>query len=385
MSKLVEIPKDPSILVSSRILSYEKPDSIYIPVEIGAKILVKKGEKVKIGTPVYKTETKIMTSSLSGVVGEVKMMDTIQGKIYSLEIINDFREQKVIEPVMKRNINNIKKEVLDKLLAIHFQVDFNGKENLVLNSLDDEPYILTENFYLNVYYEEFLELLDKLAKLYGFKRLEICVKSNSSENINKLMEYLGMYPNIKLNIMPDLYLLGKEEMLLNHLELDKDKTLVITASMLYHVYNLIKRNRQITDKLITISGNGLKNPSVVKVKIGAKLASVIDGLIDIREGEVFYVADGLLGGKIVDIENFVVSNELKGLLIMKKGEDKREGKCLNCGECISICPVGLNPKLFLNKKYLEKAQKKCLKCGLCSYICPVYINFNKYLEGEAYE
>ena len=60
----------------------------------------------------------------------------------------------------------------------------------------------------------------------------------------------------------------------------------------------------------------------------------------------------------------------------------KEGKCLNCGECINICPVHLNPLLFSNEKYLKKAQKECLKCGLCSYICPVYINFNKFLKGE---
>ena len=40
-------------------------------------------------------------------------------------------------------------------------------------------------------------------------------------------------------------------------------------------------------------------------------------------------------------------------------------KCLNCGLCYRVCPLGINPL---------KKNSKCIKCGLCNYVCPSNIN-----------
>lgn len=382
MQKLVELEKDASIQVSSMIHKYEKPDFIYIPVGIDQKLVTKLHEKVKIGSPLLRTSTTLVTSPVSGVVQNIKVMDTIVGKMNTIEILNDFEETKVIDPVIKKQGGNIKKEVLDKLLGGHFGLDFNGVKNLVLNCVDDDPYILTENFYLLLNYEGILEALDKLDKIYHFDSITICVKSNNGENISKLMENLGMYPNIKLNIVPNLYLLGKEDILLQYLEYPKSDSYVVKASLFYHVYNLILRNRLINDKLITISGNGLNNPMIVNVKLGAKLGDVVKDLVDFKKGNLFFVVNGLMSGRKIELEDFVITKEVEGLLIMKERQEKKQGKCINCAACIEICPVGINPILLKNREYLKKVKNKCLDCGLCSYICPVYINFNEYLKGE---
>ena len=44
-----------------------------------------------------------------------------------------------------------------------------------------------------------------------------------------------------------------------------------------------------------------------------------------------------------------------------------EKKCISCGACVSICPVGAikitNGKAKINPK-------KCIKCGSCAQFCP---------------
>ncbi|MBQ3494684.1 MAG: 4Fe-4S binding protein [Clostridia bacterium] len=44
-------------------------------------------------------------------------------------------------------------------------------------------------------------------------------------------------------------------------------------------------------------------------------------------------------------------------------------KCIGCGTCVDICPVGA---IFFNED--QKAEidpKKCIKCGTCEAVCPV--------------
>ncbi len=384
LKNLTKITSYPQILVSSNILSYEKPDYVYIPIEQKAHVLVKIGTKVSIGSPLMKGKS-VITSPVSGKVTAMREVATKEGNLKAIEILNDYQEAKIIDPILKNNYNNIKKDKLASLLKTYFNVDFADKENIVLNCLDDEPYIVTESFYLYLYYEGFLELIDKLASLFNIKTITISLKSTNSENISKLMECLGMYPNIKLQILPDLYLLGHNSILAHHLNLDYSSSLFIKASSFYNIYNLIFRNRQISDKLITISGNGVINPSVIRVKIGTKLIDVISSLLKLKKTKLIYVAEGLMSGTIINPENFVITANLSGIIITKESKTNSEQPCLNCGACLNICPVGLNPLLLKNKEYFEKVKSKCLKCGLCTYICPSYINFNQIIEGESHE
>ena len=45
-----------------------------------------------------------------------------------------------------------------------------------------------------------------------------------------------------------------------------------------------------------------------------------------------------------------------------------EKKCITCGACISICPVGAI-KIVDNKATINP--KKCIKCNSCAQFCPV--------------
>ena len=221
--------------------------------------------------------------------------------------------------------------------------------------------------------------------MFALDKVIICLKDTSSENISKLLECLGMYPNIELKILPNLYLLGNKTILLKYLNLKAESSLVIPTGVLYDIYNLIKRNRQKTDKLITISGNALTNPSIIKVKIGTPLIDIINDIINLNTKEVTYIAGGLLTGKVIDPSNFIIDDDIDSVLIMKTKNSPPSTKCLECGACLDVCPVNINPLLLSNPNYLAKVNSKCLKCGLCSYICPAYINFNKYLNGGDHE
>lgn len=382
MEKLIELSVDSSIKVSNKVININKPEYVYIPILPSSKLLVKKGTNVKIGMPLISKGNDIITSPISGEVTSIKKVITIKGEIDAIEIKNDFTEVTIKESKLKKNILNIKKEVLDKILDL-FKVNLNNKKEIVLNCIDDEPYILTESFYLFLEYTNFLEVLDKLSDIYKVN-VSIAVKASNNFSINELMNYLGMYTNIKLEIIPNLYLLGNNKLLLKHLGLEEKDTEVIKASNFYHISNFIKKGRLKTDQLITISGNNIVNSSIIRVKIGTSLKEVFNSIKGLGKDSTF-IGNGLMSGKEIDINNLIITSDLTSILVIKKETiekaHRKEGKCLNCGACIDICPVGINPLLLKEKNYKEK--NKCLKCGLCSYICPVYINFYySNIEGD---
>lgn len=380
MQRLIEIPKDSTVMVSSQILNFDKPDLVFIPIKKGVKLLINKNDDIFLGTPLFKMDKKVIKSPISGNIKGIGDFKTVSGITKTLVIENNYKEKYLKKPTIVNSIKNIKKEKLSNALKTEFGINLDNKRELILCSFDDEPYVVTESFYLFLYFEGYLELLDELSQIYNLNAT-ICVKSSNSENINKLLECLGMYPNINLKIVPNLYLLSYENILLKYLNLNKEDTIIVKASTFYDIYNLLKRNRPISDKLITITGNGILNQSVVRVKIGTKARDVIASLIKLKDEPLEFILNGLMAGKSDNIDNLIVTKELNSIFIMKKASIKKEKKCINCGACIDICPVKINPLLLYNQDYYDKVKDKCLKCGLCSYICPSNINFNKYLNG----
>ena len=46
-----------------------------------------------------------------------------------------------------------------------------------------------------------------------------------------------------------------------------------------------------------------------------------------------------------------------------------EGKCVNCGVCISLCPTGALKKNEDTQK-VEFLKEECIACGICIKACP---------------
>ena len=53
---------------------------------------------------------------------------------------------------------------------------------------------------------------------------------------------------------------------------------------------------------------------------------------------------------------------------IKKVVKKDEDKCMDCGECISLCPVNA---IKMDEEWtVELDNQKCMGCGFCTTSCP---------------
>ena len=70
--------------------------------------------------------------------------------------------------------------------------------------------------------------------------------------------------------------------------------------------------------------------------------------------------------KCDNLDSLIVTDNIKSIFIFPK-ENIVPSKCIKCGKCVDICPVGINP-------LAPKLDSSCIRCGLCNFVCPANIN-----------
>ena len=361
--KRIKINKDKYINIDNKITSYLNPDNIYIPIN-NKKILKSINDKVYKGDEVLEG----IYSPISGKVSKITA-DT-------LIIANDFRElnknnnskiEITSENILKVFENNQEKELLAK---------FNNKtsfDNIIINCINDNPYVYNKIFLLRENIKVILEVINKLSTIYNCKNNLLVIKNDESSLIDECFNIIDVYPNIKIALTSDEYLLEREEYLLEKLNIKKNY-LYLDVEKIIHIYNLF--NNQFEDtKLITISCNALKENKVLMVKKYTSLKDILLKFIKINAKKCNIIVNGLMTGYKLDLtSDLYITDDISSINIMKK-EIISNNSCIKCGKCIKVCPKKVNP-------ILKKNINNCIDCGLCTYICPVHINLRKYLMGD---
>lgn len=393
--KAITIEKDYSIKLSSEVVSFLYPDYVFIPMGDGFKLQVGNKSLVKKEQLLLLNDNGIgIFSPVSGIVVGVKncmQPNGIESKCLVIE--NDFKEKLQERTTMRKNLNHVTKtEFLSILDSKKILGSENPKEQLlnkfksktfdriIINSVEDEPYLATKSFLMQRYASEILETLSFLSDIFKTKDNVVVLKDTDRDNVEQMTNVLGTYPEIYLTVVPDIYPIGNELLLGDYVNFAKENSLVLTIQDLLVIYNIVKKNKRITEKLITITGNAIANPIMVNAKIGSLVKNIIDENIKFINNEpVIYAVNGLMTGNILEIKDLIVTSDLDGIIINYL-EDEKTTSCINCGKCLEVCPVGIDPNLIFNKEKYPELKEKCINCGLCTYICPAYINFKKKIE-----
>ena len=181
-----------------------------------------------------------------------------------------------------------------------------------------------------------------------------------------MINQIGTYPDITLKLINDLYPLGMKEVLVRNLIDKKEEPIVLDVNDVYNIYNVLRKDKPITHKLVTFSGNLLNKSKVINCKLGTNISEILEEEFNIKDSNYDIVINGLLSGYKVENSNVCITNNIRSVFVVKPIRCKTQ-ECINCGNCLNYCPVGANPKTGYK-------MEKCIKCGLCSYICPANIN-----------
>ena len=360
--------------------------------------------KLLVGDYVYKYQTighkerfnVPIISSVSGTVVDIK-----DGYI---KIKNDLLE-KTEKEIINRDVSKIKKEefldIIEKAGIIGmggagFPTHMKYKtdkviELLIVNAVECEPYITADYSIMNEKCNELLEGINNIIRINKINNAILAIKKTNVEVIKKFKEIIDKYPKIELRIVRDIYPMGWERTLIKEVTKKEYNILPIelgivvnNISTIFAINNALKHDIPLVERIITITGENVKNPGNVMVKIGTSVNEILKFMGGIHDDSVLISGGPMMGVEINKTE--YIKPQMNCILVLPKPKEENIINCLRCGKCVSACPANLAPVLIKecsDKEELIKLQvNKCISCGLCSYICPSRIDLRNIVNEK---
>ncbi len=393
--------------------------SIPIPHYEGGSLtpLVKEGDSVLVGQRIAEGEGVCcpLFSGVSGVVRSIREMDTPTGREMGIEIENDFKM--TLSPTVQPFSTPLNQASPEELLTFIREKGISGMggsgfptwvkiekamgkaERIVVNVCESEPY-LTSNHRLCL--EKAREIVGGakiLLRIIGCEKVIFATEDNKEDAAEALLKVFGKNPHFGLAVLKTKYPQGDERLLCHAL---RGKEIpqglgsvdvgiaVFNVQTVYAIYRAFVEGMPPVSKVITVSGECVKDPANLSVPFGVSLSEIFLRCGGFSSPPDAIVCGGPMMGLAAKSTEIPFTNALDGLLAMREHKVKEEN-CIRCGRCLKACPMHLMPyELYraAQKKKVSKLERyeiaSCTDCGSCTWVCPAGIDLAGALkEGKA--
>lgn len=369
--------------------------------------LVKEGDEVKIGDLIAKREDNLYVpifASVSGTVkGIEKKMTASLKPADHVVIVNNHKDEKAAGKTLADNAS--KEEIVNYMKEIgllgeggagfpaYIKYSTDKCETLIVNAVECEPFITADakNTEENI---DYLKQGIKFAlKASGAKKVYVCLKAYHADLIKELANALKDMEQVEVKAVPDYYPMGWERTLIKVVLGKSYENLPIeTGAIVSNVSTLIslaksaKTGLPVYEKMITVSGNAVKDPHNVLARVGTPIKDLVAACGGYTEEKVSLIVGGPMMGTAVTKEEVAVTNITNAITVLKYEELETVG-CLGCGRCVEACPSGLIPcnivtaaKAKDKDRLLKLHVHDCIECGSCAYICPSKIEVTELIR-----
>ena len=400
----LEVLPDPETVAISCSQSLGKP----------AVPCVEAGQAVKEGQIIAKAEGLVSSdvfASIAGTVTEIKDLKGTNGTDEKYIFIKrgEKAEKEYLKPLQSPSADEIKQRIKDAGIVGLGGAGFptavkvapeKPVDTLIVNGAECEPYLTCDYRLMLEKADEIVRGARYVASALGVNKIIIAIEANKPDCIKKFEEYEDIQPVI----LTKKYPMGGEKQLIysvtgkkvNLGKLPADVGVIVqNVATCYAVCEAVESGKPLIERVVTVSGQGIKQPKNLWVKLGTPVKDIVEfcgGEITVIEknadGEVVEVSvspkKAVLGGPMTGTAfasyDVYTHKTTSGILLLTDGEAAAEEPtpCLNCGMCADVCPMHLMPMntaFYSAAGDFEAAQKygnvlSCIECGACEYICP---------------
>ncbi len=265
-------------------------------------------------------------------------------------------------------------------------------DTLILNGAECEPYITADHRQMVEYPEQIVEGARIILAILGIKSCQIGIESNKPDAIAAMEKAAALQSTngieIGVKTLEVKYPQGSEKQLIQSVTGKKVPgfslpsaigVVVHNVGTAFAIYEAVALDKPFYEKVMTISGLGIKRPANLKVKIGTRLSDIVEYLggttPDLRK---VVLGGPMMGFAVSTLDIPVLKTTSSILLLTDKEIDKRPySNCIRCGWCVSACPMGLQPNemgVYVEAGKADDTKRfgalECFECGSCAYVCP---------------
>ncbi|MFQ2093770.1 electron transport complex subunit RsxC [Aeromonas taiwanensis] len=282
----------------------------------------------------------------------------------------------------------------------HSKLDGRGQltEILIVNGLECEPYITTDDRLMQEYADEIMDGIRVLKHLLKPKLTLIGVEDNKPAAIAALTRH-ATDADVLVKSVPTKYPSGGAKQtieLLTGRQVAKGGRAVDMGIMVLNVATVFAIKRAIIDgeplieRIVTLTGDAFKKPGNAWVRLGTPVRWLLQRFELQPETDQRVIMGGPMMGFTLPHAMVPVVKATNCLLSPTRAELPPPGPeqaCIRCSACADACPATLLPQelyWYSRVKEYDKAEKlnlfDCIECGACAWVCPSEIPLVQYYK-----
>jgi electron transport complex protein RnfC len=261
---------------------------------------------------------------------------------------------------------------------------------LILNGCECEPYLTCDHRVMVERPEAVLRGLRLLMGQLGVERGYIGIERNKPDAVARLQALAASEPDIEVIALEVKYPQGAEKMLIDAIlkkevpsgKLPLDLEIVVNnVGTAAAIADLVDEGAPLIERVVTVTGSGIKRPANVLVPIGTPIRAVIEHCGGLLPGTKQVILGGPMMGQAQKNLDVPVTKGTSGILcLIDPLPAIAEEACIRCGRCLEACPMFLNPSRLqaLIRREDDTGLKAyhvldCIECASCSFVCPSHI------------
>jgi len=396
------------------------PAEVVIPLaqHVGAPNdpIVKVGDRVEAGQKIGATDAFISApvhSSVSGTVKAIEGRPNFTGKmVNSIVITVDSRQPGFIAAA--RDVSSLSAEQIREVAKEAGLVGLGGAtfptqvklnppreskiDTVIINGCECEPYLTCDHRLMLERGEDLIAGLRLMMRAVGAEKGLLGVEANKMDAVESLSAMVAAQQDIEVVVLEVKYPEGAEKMLIDAVtgrrvppgKLPSEVgVLVQNVQTAVALYDAASTGKPVIERVLTITGPGVKKPGNLRVKVGTPISHVIEQRGGMSPDTVRVVMGGPMTGFAQDDLSVPVVKSTSGILLLDSATVAagEELQCVSCDRCLEVCPMFLMPnsivkfarrgKWDLAEKY---GAKDCFECGACAYVCPARIPHIAYVR-----
>ena len=379
--------------------------------------LVSPGERVTVGQKIGETDAFVSAPVHASVAGTVKAVEDIKnftGQIVKSVIIEADPQQPAFEAKQGKPLAELSADEIRQIAREAGLTGMGGAafpthvkltppkdkpvDTVIINACECEPFLTCDHRLMLERPSDLVEGLKLFIKAVGAEKGIVGIEANKMDAVEKVRSAASAEATIEVEILDVKYPEGSEKQLISAVTGRKVPPgklpsevgcLVQNVGTAIALFEAASTGKPLYERVLTVTGQGIKEPSNFLVKVGTPISALIDAAGGLTGGPAKLIMGGPMTGWAQEEPTASVVKGTSGVLALPAElvDVREEHACVRCTKCVEACPMYLMPNYIVEAAQKEDWRKAelwgavdCFECGCCSYTCPAYIPHVSYVR-----